>query len=148
MGAGSIIETIRKDFGSGAHMTLVEFDAGIISIAEKEFGLMTFSDIKIVHADAIDFMRTNLAQFDLVIVDLFIIDTIPEACTQSDFLKQLAQSLVHGGKLVYNTIRDTLPGASLANMVASLNSFGVHTRILKKIEGANYIILGEKQLDS
>ena len=148
MGAGSIIETIRKNFGSNAHMTLVEFDAAIISVAEKEFGMAAFSDIKIIHADAIGFMRTNNKQFDLVIVDLFVIDTIPGACTEADFLNQISQSLAHGSKLVYNTIRDTLPAATLGTMITVLNSFGVHTRILKKIESSNDIILGEKQLDS
>lgn len=145
MGAGSIIKTIRSDFGSNAHITLIELDAGIIAVAEKEFGLLDFTGISVVHADAIQFMEANTQSFDLIIVDIFIIDTIPAGCTQVGFLQQVSQSLTATGKLVYNTIRDTLPEATLNTMIKTINSFGISTRILKKIEDSNDVILGEKK---
>ncbi len=144
MGAGSIVQTLRGHFHSNAAITLVELDGEIISVAQKEFGLLDFTGIKIVQADAISFMQINPEHYHLVIVDLFIIDTIPEAFTRDAFLQQLARSLAPGGKLVFNTIRETLPAGVLETMTAMLNSFDVKTRILKKLEGSNDIILGEK----
>ncbi len=144
MGAGSIIQTIRKDFGSDAEITLVEIDAVVIEIAEKEFGLSKFTGINVVHADAVAFMKKGMATFDLVIVDLFIIDTIPDDVTGADFIYTLSQKLRPGARLVFNTIRDTMSRPVFTGLLNELNKEGIETRVLKKLEGSNDVILGVK----
>ncbi len=144
MGAGSIIQTIREKFHSDAQITLVEFDKDIITIAQKEFALNTFANITVIHADAVDFMQVNTKTFDLVIVDLFIIDSIPIAFTHTDFLQQLSAAMHTGGRLVFNTIRETLQPNILHQMSIALEGFGLKVHILRKLEGSNDVILGIK----
>ena len=146
MGAGSIVETIRKNFHSTAFITLVDIDEVIISIAEKEFGINQYEDIRIIHADAFEFVNTNSDCFDLIIIDLFLIDTIPETCTQSSFIQAVCKGLHKNGKLVFNTMRDTLPKQVFQDMVLCLNKNGVSTHILQKLEGENDMILGIKNI--
>src|SRR5690606_2188758 len=105
--------TIREKFQSDAFITLVEIDEKIIEIARNEFNIERFGKLKIVHADALDFMAKNSVFYDVIIVDLFIVNTIPEVFTQSDFLKNIAQNLNSHGKLIYNTMAETLPENTL-----------------------------------
>jgi predicted membrane-bound spermidine synthase len=146
MGAGSIVQTIRNKFQSDAHITLVEIDAAIIRIAEEEFQLSAFKNVTIVHDDAFAFIQNNANKFDLVIIDLFIIDTIPGIFTKKDFLYAMAQKIRPGGKLVYNTIRDTLDRTIFAVIVTELVNSGLETKILKKLDGSNDVILGKKKM--
>jgi spermidine synthase len=146
MGAGSIVETIRENFHSTAFITLVDIDEIIISIAEKEFGIYQYNNIKIIQADAAEFVNTNSDCFDLIIIDLFLIDTIPETCTHSSFIQAVCNRLNKNGKLVFNTIRDTLQKQVFQDIVQELNKQGVGTRILKKLEGDNDMILGTKNI--
>ena len=145
MGAGSIVETIRKYFHSHAFITLIEIDEVIISIAKNEFGLSQYHNIEIIHADAADFVINNTASFDLIIVDLFIIDTIPASCTTPIFIQALCNRMAMNGKLVYNTMRDTLSKNVFTKIIQEMNQQCIETRILKKLEGDNDIILGKKK---
>jgi len=146
MGAGSIVQTIRNKFQSTAHITLVELDAGIIRIAEEAFQISAFKNITIVHDDAFVFIKNTADNFDLVIIDLFIIDTIPEIFTKKDFLHAIAKKIRPGGKLIYNTIRDTLDRVVLAEIITELVNNGLETKILQKLDGSNDIILGKKKI--
>ena len=52
LGAGSIVETIRKDFHSDAEMTVVEVDPTMVQSAENEFLIREYKHIHIVTCDA------------------------------------------------------------------------------------------------
>jgi len=107
---------------------------------------LAFNNIKIIQADAAEFVNTNSDFFDLIIIDLFLIDTIPETCTHSSFIQAVCNRLNKNGKLVFNTIRDTLPKQVFQDIVQELNKQGVSTHILKKLEGDNDMILGTKNI--
>ncbi len=47
---------------------------------------------------------------------------------------------------MFNTIRDTLQKQVFQDIVQELNKQGVGTRILKKLEGDNDMILGTKNI--
>jgi spermidine synthase len=144
MGAGSIVQTIRESFQSNARITLVEIDSQIIHIAEKEFQLSKYSGITIIQGDAAAFVKNGSETFDLVIVDLFIIDTIPEIFTQKDFIQHLSKKMRPSARLIYNTIPDTLNQGAFNRMLTCLEEQGVETSIIKKIAGSNNVIIGRK----
>ena len=144
MGAGSIVDTIRNDFHSNAAITLVEIDQVIIDIAEKEFGIRDFSNIQIIAQDAVQFVAENNDQYDLVVVDLFIGDRIPEKFTEIAFVKHLARILEKNGQLIFNTIFDTFDELALNQLIHSIEQYGFQTQLLRKVDGSNNIILGKK----
>lgn len=145
LGAGSVVATIRKQHSKTAHVTGVEIDATILQIAREEFGIVENSLTKLVQEDAIVFMANNADRYDLIIIDLFIIDTIPEATQEASFLKQLVTAMEPGGYLVFNTIPETLSNETLDYMISYFESSELMVRVMKKWGYSNNILLVEKQ---
>ncbi|MEI6583293.1 MAG: methyltransferase domain-containing protein [Chitinophagia bacterium] len=145
LGAGSVVATIRKQHSKTAHVTGVEIDATILQIAREEFGIVENSLTKLVQEDAIVFMANNADRYDLIVIDLFIIDTIPEATQEASFLKQLVTAMEPGGYLVFNTIPETLSNETLDYMISFFESSQLTVRVMKKWGYSNNILLVEKQ---
>lgn len=145
MGGGSIVPTIRHDFRSDAHITLVDIDEEIIAIAQNEFDLLKYSNLKLVHADAYSFMENQHASFDLIIMDVFIIDRIPEAFQSETFLKLLIKTLSPKGSLIYNTMRLTLPDDILLNMRNFLIPEFNEVYVLEAVNGTNNLLLAKEK---
>ena len=145
LGAGSVLETIRKQHSKTAHITGVEIDATILQIAHEEFGIAENPLTKLVQEDATVFMANNTVTYDLIIIDLFIIDTIPEAALDATFLKQVVKALEPGGCLVFNTIPETLSSETLDYLISFFENSQVAVRLMKKWGYSNNILLGEKQ---
>jgi spermidine synthase len=148
LGGGSIIETIRKDFKSDAFIELVEIDAEMISIAVDEFKVNEFANIHITHADALKYLRKNKNPFDLIIVDIFIIDTVPEIFTQEKFLENLSKHLNENGKIIYNTMAETMPEKVFDSIKKSLSRKNFKVRVVEKVEQTNNLIIAEKPANS
>lgn len=144
MGAGSVVETIRKNFLCQAHLTLVEIDPEIIKIAEKEFNLHKFGNLTIIEANAFDFVSTSEEKYDLIIVDVFIQDKIPVEFFGEDFLSKTISLLNPNGRLVYNTMRNSISGKIRDHIKDYLTHHGMQCTIAERIEGSNDLILGFK----
>ncbi len=142
LGGGSVVQTIRADFASNAFIELVEIDPVIVALAKDEFNVEQLGNVHIVLADALDYMRASAKQFDVVIVDVFIIDVVPEAFTSADFIKRLAAQLNPGGKLIYNTMRATMPRATFARLFHALAQEGLAVRVVEQVELTNDLLLG------
>jgi spermidine synthase len=145
LGAGSVVATIRKQHSKTAHVTGVEIDATILQIAREEFGIVENSLTKLVQEDAIVFMANNADRYDLIVIDLFIIDTIPEAALEAPFLKQLVTALEPGGYVVFNTIPETMGSENLDYIITFFESSQLSVRLMKKWGYSNNILLVEKQ---
>jgi len=145
LGAGSVVATIRKQHSKTAHVTGVEIDATILQIAREEFGIVENSLTKLVQEDAIVFMANNADRYDLIIIDLFIVDTIPEAALEAPFLKQLVTALEPGGYVVFNTIPETMSSENLDYIITFFESIQLSVRLMKKWGYSNNILLIEKQ---
>jgi len=145
LGGGSIIETIRKDFKSDAFIELVEIDSTIIEVAKKEFGVDKYKNINIIHADAKDYLLTEKKKFDLIIVDIFIGNEIPEAFSQTDVLQKITGLLSEKGSIIYNTMRTTIPKNSLLNIVNVFSNSGLDVQLKEKIESSNDLIIARKK---
>jgi spermidine synthase len=144
LGAGSIAETIRTSFQSKAPLTLVDIDPAIIQLAKGEFNIHAFDPVRLVLADAFDYVKTCSQTYDLVIVDIFIIDTIPEKFTQDEFLSELARIISPNGKLLYNTMRNTMTRALHKSIQKELTQNGLSVWVKWQVAGSNDLILGMK----
>lgn len=146
LGAGSVIETIRKQHSKTAHITGVELDATIIQIARDEFGIFENPITSIVQENAISFMANNKKVFDLIIIDLFIVDTIPETALETAFLQQVKNAMAPGGVLIFNTIPETLSSENLQDLISFFEYNRLSVRIMKKWGYSNDILLVEKEI--
>lgn len=145
MGGGSVAETIRRDFNSEAEITFVEIDPEMIRIAREEFDLDQFKDIRIIEADAADYVKTAIATFDVVMVDLFIQDEIPEPFTREPFLQRLPPLIAPKGHLIFNTMRNSLSEESKVRILETLHDGGLEMRTYQRVMTYNDILVGRKK---
>ncbi|MBU3744784.1 MAG: methyltransferase domain-containing protein, partial [Sediminibacterium sp.] len=146
VGAGSVIETIRTKFKSNSKITGVEWDEKILAIAQNEFGLVENENTRLIQKDALHFLENSTQTFDLIIVDLFIADTIPAEALSDYFLQRLCEALLPGGQIIYNTIPETLSSDQLQLLIYSFESRGLHVRKMKKWGYSNNILFADKLL--
>lgn len=144
VGAGSVIETIRQKFNSNSNITGVEWDEKILEIAKMEFGLSENERTRLIHNDAGNFLENNTKVFDLIIVDLFIADTIPSEALSTPFLQRLCESLSSGAQIIYNTIPETLSSDQLQLLIYYFESKGMQVRVMKKWGYSNNILFVDK----
>jgi spermidine synthase len=102
LGAGSIAHIIRNEYQSKASITAIEIDPVVIEIAKTEFGIEQLQPIYIVQGDAIEYVLNLTSNFDIICVDLFVQDRVPQKFLHAEFIDQLITSLNPGGKIYFN----------------------------------------------
>lgn len=101
-----------------SHITAVDIDPEIIRIAKKYFGLGRQKNVIIVQSDARLF-RT-IKKFDLVIVDLYTGNDVPNFVSQKEFLHRILGFVSPGGQLIINYFSQTNQARNAANIVSLL----------------------------
>ena len=92
LAGGSNARLINKNFPK-AQITAVEIDPQMVQIGQKYFHLNKINNLKIVVADALDFV-SNLKpddHFDLILVDCFCGQDIPKKLQTLSFIEKLYQ---------------------------------------------------------
>lgn len=104
LGLGSIPYTLEKIFHQSYHYTAVEIDEAIIDLAHRYTLRYLDSGIDIVAADAMAYVAQTGQTFDLICMDIFQDDEVPEGFEQLTFLRQLKDLLRPDGWLLYNRL--------------------------------------------
>jgi spermidine synthase len=144
MGGGSIVNTLQNELNLRAKIDLVDFDPQIITIAQTHFHLDKISQVQLIIADASDYLSECSIGYDLIVVDLFIEDIIPKQFLINSFIEQLNKRLNTRGKILYNTIRNTLLKEDFINLQQHFVELGFQITILEKVAGTNDLILATK----
>ncbi len=103
-GLGSIPYMLEKKFKQNYRYVGVERDEVIALWATKYVLSELRSPIQLQIADARLFAATCSEQFDLVIMDVFLDDFIPEEFEEIEFLEDLRSLLKENGLLLYNRL--------------------------------------------
>lgn len=106
-GLGSIPVILQKSYNKTCRYDAVEIDADIINLAKKYGPGVETGSIKYYNKDAMDFLETNNDFYDLIAVDLFLDDMVPEKFNSTDFLAKLDSHLKTGGVLLFNRLAHT-----------------------------------------
>ncbi len=101
-GAGSVAHILQKELGCEANITGVEIDEEVIDLAHQYFDLQKIVHLDIKLADAFEFVKTAKPVYDLIVVDLFVDQLIPEKFDAPEFMEQLYRILVPDGTLFFN----------------------------------------------
>jgi spermidine synthase len=144
LGGGSVIQTLREEFSCTAHITAVDIDPKVIAIAKDEFRIDRFADISIIEADAADYVFNAPELFDLIIVDVFIGNTIPTDFKTAKFIHSVCNKMKQGGKLLYNIMNLTMNLGEVRAIQEAFNENGMRTRIVENVESTNTLLLVEK----
>ncbi len=144
MGAGSVVETLRNDFNSNAQIDLVDFDPVIIEIAKQHFNLHLNKNVNLIEADAHQYLKECKQQYDLIIVDLFIDNNIPEKFIGTDFVQYLNKQLTKKGSIVYNTMRQTLSPEKRQRLQESFKNLNLLVKTIERVHGTNDLLIIKK----
>lgn len=105
LGGGTLVHTYSTLFPA-AEIVVSEIDESVVRVAERYFDFKTTDKISVETVDArIHIKRAGLRgeKFDLVILDAFNGDYIPEHLMTAEFLQEVKQLLPENGMVVANT---------------------------------------------
>lgn len=139
LGGGCVLKTLRDEFNYNGDVTAVDIDPVIIDIAEKEFGIVPDSNTEIICADAFDFIKNNEAKYDLVIIDLFIDNTVPEKFLRLEFWKEVLKRTNNDGTIIFNTL--CVPFTDIQPVEEKLKRRGFEYTVYRYVERTNKVLI-------
>lgn len=103
-GLGSIPQLLEQSFQKQYQYTAVEIDESVLYLANKYSLSKIHSSIDLICADARSFVEQSQEQFDLICMDVFLDDVIPNTLMSNQFLESLKKNLTPDGILLYNSL--------------------------------------------
>jgi len=146
---GSVIKTLVKEIGYKGEITGVEIDPEIISLAYTYFNLKEIPNLTIIIEDAFKYVATTNKTFDLIVIDIFQDNSMPEFLFEREFVDNVTSLLNPGGFLLFNTMLHFKNDQDRNNLYRSHfdpNDFSIYT--LPKIEIYNELIVVKRLKDT
>lgn len=140
MGAGSIIQSLREKYDCHAPVTAVEIDPMVILLARDKFNIHRFKKLKIHHADAWEYVKSSVEQFDLIIVDIFKDIKIPQKFYSSEFWSMLEKNVAPNGFILFNAGID-LSEETVSDFASQLPESFVYQKIFNVLQTNTLIIM-------
>ncbi len=103
-GLASVPIILEKQLQKKIHYTGIEIDEEVLYLAHKYVMDELVSSFNLICADAFLYTMQCEEQFDLVIMDVFFDDLIPEKFESVPFLQQLQTLIKPSGLLMYNRL--------------------------------------------
>jgi spermidine synthase len=120
LGLGAGIVPMRLA-ARGAAVEVVEIDPASLAAARLIFGFAP-SRATVHLADARTYLRRCARRYDVVVVDLFHGDGMPDYLVTRDFFRDLKGCLEPGGVAVFNTFADLERPAAYADLLTTLRA--------------------------
>ena len=105
----------------GATVDVVEIDPVSLHVAQTFFGFDP-ARARVHHADARTFLRNCPRRFDVVVVDLFHGDGMPDYLVTREVFRDLRKCLSERGVVVFNSFADLEHPAVYAHFLATLRA--------------------------
>lgn len=142
LGAGSILRPLRGKYGVEGQITAVEFDPDMIGLAHDEFDIGDVEQVEIVEREAHDFLKNCSSHYDLIIVDLFIDDMVPDEIYSIGFWERIRSVSNPGAQFVFNAGINLADRELLNRLLEHLQVVADFSRF-EGINGTNTVIVGK-----
>ncbi len=104
LGGGSIVQILREDYLVTSPIHIVEIDPVIIQIAKTDFEIHQYDPLTVLESDAAEFIESCKEVFDLICMDVFINDKVPEKFLGIELMEKLISILNPDGLLYFNVM--------------------------------------------
>lgn len=142
---GSVIKTLVNEIDFKGEITGVEIDPEIISLANKYFKLNEIHNLTIIIEDANQFVQKTNQSFDLIIIDIFQDNSMPEFLFETVFIENTKSLLIPGGYLLFNTMIHTKSDQERNKLYRNhFNTEEFSTYSLPKVEFYNELFIIQK----
>ena len=98
---------LENNFEKNYKYVGVEIDEIVIYLADKYVTKELKSSIDMIRTNALTFVELCQEKFDLICVDLFLDDVIPDDFQQQEFLQSVKNILSKNGIVLYNRLAQT-----------------------------------------
>lgn len=142
LGAGSVVQSLREKFKYQGFIQAVEWEAVLIELACKEYGICANTHLQIACADAEEYLASDPNTYDLLIVDLFIDNQVPEQFLSAEWAAQLEAHLNQAGSIVLNL--GMKPDVLVQAQTFSSNFHQLEGKLLQKVAGTNLLYCGKR----
>ena len=120
-GAGIVPSKLSQN---GFHVDVVDINSKTLLIAEKYFNYKK-NNTKIFFEDARIFVKNCKKKYDLVIIDLFFADGVPEHLTTKEFFEDIQRCMNRDGILISNNFADISNKLTITSLLStSYSVFG------------------------
>jgi spermidine synthase len=123
LGGGSVIQILRKEYSMMLPITAVEIDPVVIELGQKYFNFNFFHNVKIVNTDALNHVKSTSAVYDLIIIDVYRDDMVPEAFHTEEFIAGL-KSVSHSSTVIL-----------FNKMISGENALLQYEKLLRRMSG-------------
>lgn len=144
LAGGSVVKTLVGEIGYTGKIKAVDIDAEIVEIANSYFNLSEIKKLEIVIDDAERFVQNDKSVYDLIIIDVFQDDKMPDFLFSSKFVSQVLSLLTFSGKVLFNTMKNN---KQQAKRNADFIKFCQRTdlvKVISNVEGSNELIIISK----
>lgn len=145
LGGGSVIRTLRENFNYKLKITAVEIDKSIIEIAAKEFNVCACENLAIIYGDAFNYVANfelgSTNKFDLLIIDLFIDNKVPDKFFSPEFWERIESLVAPGGFVIFNASTHSDITSKVMQLIDPLKKT-FQFQILDHVEGTNTLVIG------
>lgn len=114
LGLGSIPFILEKKFQLDCQLTAVEIDEEVVDLAHKYVLRDLKMSINSICTDASHFLQMDSQQYDLICMDVFEDDQIPEVFLGREFLEQIEARLRPNGIFLFNHLALTKKDKAIA----------------------------------
>ncbi len=143
-GLGSIPYMLEKKFDKRYSYTGVEIDDTVIYLASKYVLDELKSEIQMIQADAWNFIQQSEYRYDMICIDIFIDDKIPEIFLTREFLEDTKSCLTDRGILLFNHLgREPHDATAATSYFEEIFKDIFPDSIALKVND-NYILLNDK----
>ena len=145
LGGGSVISSLRKKFDFNGGIQAVDIDEKIIAIAKNDFDICTSHNLMISKYDAYKFVKKNDKKHDLIIIDLFINNEVPDQFYSVIFCGNISKLVNENGYFIFNLGLKGKMTEKTEQVIAYFEkSIYFETSLFKNIEGTNSVLIGRK----
>lgn len=144
LGLASIPYILEKKMGKDLHYTAVEIDDAVIELASKYATPRLTSPIDIYQADGYVYVQQCKDQYDLILLDIFVSDKIPQKFQSVQFFELLDNLLTPNGIILSNRLANTKLDKEESNK--NYEIFKIVFPNAKKVSvKGNYIFFSDRQ---
>lgn len=121
LGGGTVPERYHQDY-LGIRVDVVELDPQIIAVSRRYFGVPSDDRLRLIAQDGRLFIARAAEQYDIMLLDAYLIDTIPFHLATREFYQTVKRRLSPGG-VVGSNIIGALSGPQSALFRAMYKTF-------------------------
>ncbi|MFW6389202.1 MAG: spermidine synthase [Marinilabiliaceae bacterium] len=143
LGGGSVVQTLRDDFGFEGPVVGVDVDEVVVDIARNEFDLKKDPGLTIVLDDACNYVRHTKEVFDLIIVDVFFDNQVPAGIYDRSFWRNIDARLHRGGFFLFNASIGPVRRKMFGGVDGCLSG-NYRLQAFHFVMGTNHLLIGEK----